>query len=334
MVPVRISFTGGGTDMPEYFEKYGGSVISSSINQFTYVLIKPRLDNLFQAFSTDLEIHQSKISYEKLKSIAGTEIVVSVLKYLKYDHGADFLICSDVPAGSGLGASSSLTVNIVNTIQFLMKKKISKQKIAETAFHIERNLLKHPIGKQDDYISSFGGFNRIDFNKNSVKVTPINIKKRTLLELEQNLLLFFVGTTRNSSTILSNQLSRTSKMNNQTISSLHTAKELSDEMYSSLKKSDITNFGELLHKGWITKQKFAKGVSNSKLDSIYKSAMSSGALGGKLTGAGGGGHFLFYCEKPKQKSLIKKMEHLGLNHVKFNFHKEGPKVLNLYDFSN
>jgi len=331
--PVRISFAGGGTDMPEYYEKFGGSVISTTISLFTYLLIKLRSDNSFQAFSTDFETHQSKTSYKELKAKAGTEIAVSAIKYLNFQKGADFLICSDVQPGSGLGASSSLTVNFVNTLLKLQNKHWENEKIAESAFHIERNILHHPIGKQDDYIASFGGLNFIKFEKDKIKINRINMKKSTMLELQKNLLLFYIGTTRKSSTVLSKQQKLIKNMNKNTIDSLKIVQQLSEELYDSLKRSNITEFGETLHKGWSAKKKFTKGVSNELIDSIYHSGISEGALGGKLTGAGGGGHILFYCEKPKQNRLIKKMTKIGLHHILFNFHSKGPKVLNLYDFT-
>lgn len=334
MTPVRISFAGGGTDMPEYYEKYGGAVISTNIDQFTYLIVNPTHDNSFQAFSSDFSSHHQKSSYDSLETVHGTEIAVSVVKHFKYKIGGDFLICSDVPPGSGLGASSTLAVNCVKTISTLKNQKLSKEKIAETAFHIERDVLKHPIGKQDDYIASFGGFNYIEFSKNKTKVKPIKLTKSSMKELEQNLLLFYMGVTRNSSVILSKQLEHTKKNNKNTITSLHNVQDLTEEVYSSLKQSNIRNLGELLHKGWEAKKKFAKGITNNHIDKIYDSALKSGAIGGKLTGAGGGGHMLLYCEKPHQKKIIQKLKKFGLRHVPFHFHSAGPKVLNLYDYSN
>lgn len=333
MTPVRLSFSGGGTDMPEYYEKYGGCVISTNINKFTYVVVNPNLDNTFQAFSSDFETHHKKTDYKTLKLKHGTEIPISVVKYFKYKMGGDFLICSDVSPGSGLGASSALTVNCINTISSLMKKKLSKQKIADIAFHIERNMLKHPIGKQDDYIASFGGFNYIKFEKDSIKVNPIKIKKSTINELEKNLLLFFVGNTRKNSNVLSKQLKNTKQENENTIKSLHKAKRLVDNFYDNLKNGDLMSIGELLHQGWIAKKQFAKGVTNAKIDHIYQTALKYGATGGKLTGAGAGGHLLLYCETTKQKKVLKKMIDLGLTSVPFNFHSTGSKVLNLYDYN-
>ncbi len=330
--PVRISLAGGGTDMPEYYEKYGGNVVSSTISLFTYLMIKPRNDNSFQAFSTDFEIHHSKTSYKKLKAKAGTEIAVSVIKHLNFKNGADFVIGSDVQPGSGLGASSSLTVNFMNTICKLQKKSFSKKQIAEKAFFVERNMLLHPIGKQDDYIASYGGLNYIKFSKNNTTVTPIKLKKSKSEELQNNLLLFFIGTTRKSSTVLSKQLKKTKNLEPTTLNSLHKVNDLGKELFKSLKKSDLTKVGEILDAGWREKKNFTKEVSNPKIDKIYKNAIKSGAIGGKLTGAGAGGHMLFYCESKNQESVKNEMKRLGLKHIDFKFYKNGPKILNLYDF--
>ena len=329
--PVRISFAGGGTDMPEYYEKYGGNVVSSTISLFTYLMIKSRKDNSFQAFSTDFEIHHSKTSYKKLKAKVGTEIAVSVIQHLNFKNGADFVVGSDVQPGSGLGASSSLTVNFINTISKLQKKNFSKKQIAEKSFFIERNLLFHPIGKQDGYISSYGGLNYIKFSKNNTTVTPIRLKKSKSEELQNNLLLFFLGTTRKSSVVLSKQLQKTKNMEPSIINSLHKVNELGKDLFKALKKSDLTKVGTILDQGWTEKKNFTDQVSNPKIDKIYNNAIKKGAIGGKLTGAGAGGHMLFYCEAEKQNSLKNEMKRLGLTHVNFNFYQNGPKILNLYD---
>ena len=333
MCPVRISFSGGGTDMPEYYNEFGGNVVTSTIDRFTYVILNLRNDDLIQAFSSDFQIHNPSATLEKLESNPGMEIPIASLQYFNFKTGADVMISSDVPPGSGLGGSSSLTVNFVKTLSILNKLKWKNEKVAETSFHIERNVLQHPIGKQDDYIASFGGFNFIRFTKEQIYVEPIQINKSTFDEFQENLVLFFVGNTRKNTVVLSSQLQNVKEKRKETIEALHYVKGLSEEMNSALKQSDITHFGELLHKGWVAKKKFAKGVSNEDVDKMYDVALENGALGGKLTGAGGGGHMLFYCEKPKQDRLIEKMKNIGLKHIKFNFNRDGPKVLNLYDYS-
>ena len=333
MCPVRISFSGGGTDMPEYYNEFGGNVVTSTINHFTYVILNLRNDDLIQAFSSDFQIHNTSAILENLELKPGTEIPIAVLKHLNFKTGATVMVCSDVPPSSGLGGSSSLTVNFVKTLSTLQKLKWNSEKIAETSFHIERNVLQHPIGKQDDYIASFGGFNFIRFTNKQVYVEPIKINKSTFDELQENLLLFFIGDTRKNADILSNQLDNIKQRRTETIESLNYVKGLAEEMNSSLKQSDITLFGELLHKGWLAKKKFTKGVSNEDVDKIYDVALENGASGGKLTGAGGGGHMLFYCEKSKHDGFIQKMEDIGLKHIRFKFNDDGPKVLNLYDYS-
>ena len=333
MCPVRISVSGGGTDMPEYYNEFGGNVVTSTINHFTYVILNLRNDDLIQAFSSDFQIHNTSAILENLELKPGTEIPIAVLKHLNFKTGATVMVCSDVPPSSGLGGSSSLTVNFVKTLSTLQKLKWNSEKIAETSFHIERNVLQHPIGKQDDYIASFGGFNFIRFTNEQVYVEPIKINKSTFDELQENLLLFFIGDTRKNADILSNQLDNIKQRRKETIESLNYVKGLAEEMNSSLKQSDITLFGELLHKGWLAKKKFTKGVSNENVNKIYDIALENGALGGKLTGAGGGGHMLFYCEKSKHDRFIQKMEDIGLKHIRFKFNNDGPKVLNLYDYS-
>jgi D-glycero-alpha-D-manno-heptose-7-phosphate kinase len=333
MCPVRISFSGGGTDMPEYYNEFGGNVVTSTINHFTYVILNLRNDDLIQAFSSDFQIHNTSAVLENLELKPGTEIPIAVLKHLNFKTGATVMVCSDVPPSSGLGGSSSLTVNFVKTLSTLQKLKWNSEKIAETSFHIERNVLQHPIGKQDDYIASFGGFNFIRFTNERVYVEPIKINKSTFDELQENLLLFFIGDTRKNTDILSNQLDNIKQRRKETIESLNYVKGLAEEMNSSLKQSDITLFGELLHKGWLAKKKFTKGVSNENINKIYDTALENGASGGKLTGAGGGGHMLFYCEKSKHDRFIQKMEDIGLKHIRFKFNNDGPKVLNLYDYS-
>lgn len=313
LTPVRLSFAGGGTDLPEFYEKFGGNVIATTINQFTYTIIHPRFDKSFQTFSPDFQKHYTASKYSKIEIQDGTEIASSVIKYMKFKTGINVILCSDVPAGSGLGSSSSLAVNLVNVISFLKREKLSKKQIAEKAFDIGRKILHWPIGKQDEYVSAFGGFNYVKFTKNQVTVKPIHLSNSISNELQNNLLLFREGNTRNVSTILTKQIQMIKEKNIDTINSLLTVKELALTMYDSLKQSDITKFGELLHQGWIAKKKFARNVSNSRIDKIYSFALKNGAIGGKITGAGGGGHMLFYCEKPKQENLEKNYKLWDLN---------------------
>lgn len=330
--PVRISFAGGGTDMPEYYENYGGIVISTAINHFSYVIVNKRKDNKLQIFSPDFETHSAPEIINKLYAKKGIELPVATLKFLKYKKGLNLILSSDVPPQSGLGSSSSLAVNLVNVISYLKGSKVSKSDIAEISHNIERNYLKWPMGKQDEYIAAFGGFKKIEFSKDKVTVSPIKISQKTLKELEDNLMLFFVGS-RTNSLILTNQINNIQNKEPATINSLDNVKKLAFKLYDNIKKSNLTTFGELLNENWQSKKKFSKNVSNSTIDKLYQSAIDSGAIGGKLTGAGGGGHLLLYCEKSKQPKVMEKMKQHKIRHVKFSFHNDGAKILNLYDYT-
>jgi D-glycero-alpha-D-manno-heptose-7-phosphate kinase len=330
--PVRISFAGGGTDMPEYYEKHGGIVITSTINHFTYVIVNKRKDDKFQIFSPDFETHSIAEKINNLSLKKGTELPVSIIKFLNYKKGMNLILSSDVPPRSGLGSSSSLAVNLINVISYLKGSKITKSEIADSSHHVARNILNWPLGKQDEYIASFGGFKKIEFKKNKISVLNIKTSQKTLKELEKNLLLFFVGS-RTTSSILTNHISKIKNNDPKTMESLSNVTELAHDVYDNLRKSNLTGFGELLHKGWESKKKFSNNVSNPKIDKIYKSALKSGAIGGKLTGAGGGGHLLLYCEKLKQSQVIQKMESFKLKQVKFSFFNDGAKILNLYDYT-
>jgi len=331
--PVRISFAGGGTDMPEYYEKHGGIVITSAINHFTYVIVNKRKDDKLQIFSPDFETHSIAEKMNKLRAKKGTELPVSIIKFLNYRKGMNLILSSDVPPRSGLGSSSSLAVNLINVVSFLKGTKISKSDMADLSHNVARNILKWPLGKQDEYIAAFGGFKKIEFKKDKIKVSTVKTSQKTLKELEKNLLLFFVGS-RTTSSILTNHISKIKNNDPKTMDSLSNVTTLAYDAYDSIRKSNLTGFGELLDKGWELKKKFSNNVSNPKIDKIYKSALNSGAIGGKLTGAGGGGHLLLYCEKSKQSKVIQKMERFKLKQVKFSFFNEGAKILNLYDHTS
>ena len=325
--PVRLSFSGGGTDMPEFYDKYGGNVITTSINRYTYSIFHPRYDSKFQTFSPDFERHIRPTKLSKITIKNNPEIALAAIKYLKYQKGTNVIVFSDVPGGSGLGASSSLAVNLVYSISKLQGKKISNTKIAETAFHIGRNILKIPIGKQDEYIASFGGFNNIKFKKNNVSVNKIKINKSTLNELQENLMLFYIGDTRYSGTVLSKQLDKIKLKDKAIIKSLNQIKVLTEDMHYALKKNDLMKFAEILHENWVRKKTFVTGISTDKIDKIYEIARKSGAIGGKLTGAGGGGHMLFYCERKNQSKIIKSFKKMNLKHIEFASSSSGPKLI-------
>ena len=202
IAPLRLSFAGGGTDLKEYYENFEGSVVSTAINRFTYVIITRRSDDTFQLFSSDFQAHFKPTQFNELKPERGSELAVTVIKTLDYQDGANLMLNSEVEPGSGLGASSSLAVNLIKTISTLKHEKMSNEEIAESAYDVGRNKLNWFIGKQDEYISAFGGFNFIKFKKDKVTVNKISINRNSLLELQKNLLVFYIGPGKNREKIL------------------------------------------------------------------------------------------------------------------------------------
>ena len=209
---VRLSFAGGGTDLPEYYNDFGGNVIASTINHFTYVMSNKRADGKFQIFSPEFHAYIKPIPYDKLTcNTKGTELASSTIKHLNSKDGIDLMLASDVEPASGLGSSSALTVNLVNTVATLNNKNLTKNELAENAHYIQRHFLNWPMGKQDEYISAFGGFNFIKFKKDKIKIIPIKLTKLNKKELENNLMLFYVGGGTHAG-ILPNQVEQIKKI--------------------------------------------------------------------------------------------------------------------------
>ncbi|RZD46865.1 MAG: D-glycero-D-manno-heptose 7-phosphate kinase [Thaumarchaeota archaeon] len=327
--PLRISFAGGGTDLEEYHSKYTGYTISSTINKFTFVMIKLRQDKKLQGFSPDFALYLPPTEYTNTNSIQGHEIVIQSLKQLKFKKGADVYLSTDVPPNSGLGASSSLTSNIVKVVSTLQKNKLTPNEIAEKAYHIGHDILKWGVGKQDEYASAYGGLNLYKFTKEKVTVKKIKLTKSTNNELLENSMLLYLGDRKHSEKVLKRQISAINKSKKDTINALHHAKELTLMLYDALHQNDLTNFSDLLNKGWETKKKFTNGVTNNRIENITKKLKKYGAESLKITGAGGGGHIYVYAPKNKHKKIIEQIPKLGLHHVEFNYTNLGAQIFNV-----
>jgi len=327
--PLRISFSGGGTDLEEYHSKFNGYAISQTINKFTYVIAKLRRDDKLQGFSPDFASHLPPKKYHRTKSLQGHEIVLAGLKELKFSRGVDMYLSSDVEPNSGLGASSSLTTNFVNVIMHLDEKKWTKNKIAMKAYQIGHDILKWGIGKQDEFASAYGGFNIFKFTKDKVTVTPISLKKSTQNELENNSLLFRLGDRKHSAGILKSQIKAINRSDPTTLDALHNAKNLTLKMRDALRQNDLVSFYEIINEGWKFKKKFAKGVSNTNIDNISKLIFSNGANAVKVTGAGGGGHMYVYAEPKKHNMIKKELKKIGVLHVDFKFQKSGAVIFDV-----
>ena len=284
--PFRVSFCGGGSDMANFYEKYGGCVLSTSINKYCYISIHP----YFNENQTLLKYSENELvdSPDQIKHRIFRQVLTDMGV-----HGVEISSTADIPGGTGLGSSSTFTVGLLNTLNCYNGKFVSKDKLAKLACEVEIEKLGNPIGKQDQYGAALGGLNFIKFNQDgSVSHEPILMEGKTYKELQKNLLMFYTGTTRSANTILAEQTKN--------ITSEDKAKNLlkmcglAKDMKVALENNDISSFGRILDEGWQLKKELASGIANPAIDEAYEIAMKNGALGGKLLGAGGGGFLLFY----------------------------------------
>jgi D-glycero-alpha-D-manno-heptose-7-phosphate kinase len=320
--PFRISFFGGGSDYPAWYLENGGAVISTTIDKYCFISCRP-LPKFFD--------HNHRIVYSIIESVKNiNEIqhpsVREVLNWKRIKTGLEIHHDGDLPARSGLGSSSAFTVGLLNALEALEGKIISKKDLAKNAIHIEQNIINENVGSQDQVATSYGGLNKIKFNNdNSFNVEKIIIHPQRYKELDDNLLLFFTGTTRFASTIAEEQIKNIKNTSNQ----INEMVEMVDHSISILRNNDsIDEFGKLLNKSWVLKKTLSTKISNNLIDNIYETALSNGALGGKLLGAGGGGFILFYVPKKKQKAVRQALD--KLNNVPFNFDNQGSSIV-LYE---
>jgi D-glycero-alpha-D-manno-heptose-7-phosphate kinase len=321
--PLRLSLGGGGTDLPAFYKKHGGYLIAAGINKYIY-------NTIIQPFKPGIYLKYSKI--EKVKDISKIkhQIIKTILKneYGKKEKPQiEITTLADVPSGTGLGSSGSFTVGLTLALKNFRNKIIDKEELAKYACDVEINQLKQPVGKQDQYISTYGGLTEFYFHKSGkVSANRINIKEDFLNELNENLVLFFTGYSRSASEVLYDQNKKASINNKEIIDNLKLTKELGFKSKECLEKSDLQKYGELTHYHWIHKIRRSKLISNKKINKWYNEGLANGAYGGKVVGAGGGG-FLLFVAKNKYK-LIKKMKEFGLKETKYSFEHDGAKIIN------
>lgn len=317
--PYRISFFGGGTDLNQWFSENGGAVISTSIDKYCYISCR-YLPKFFE--------HKYRFVYSQIEDVIKIEdirhpAIKGLLNHLNWDKGIELHHDGDLPARSGLGSSSSFTVGMLNALNALQGKHISKNELAKQAIFIEQKVLNENVGCQDQIAAAYGGFNKIEFyGEETFKVSPIIISEERLNKLQDNLLLFFTGISRFASEI---EKSKIVNFNSKKIelTKMHEMVDVSIDILVNQEKN-IDDFGLLLNEGWNYKKSLSSLVSNNEIDEIYNRALKSGALGGKLLGAGGGGFILFYASKEKHKEIINKLNHLI--HVPFKFENLGSTV--------
>ncbi len=317
---MRISLGGGGTDLPSYYREHGGFLIAAAIDKYVYITIH-------ETFVTDLIIKYSRL--ERVPNAEAIEhpIFREALKLLRiHETNLEISSMADIPAGTGLGSSGSFTAALLKALHTFRKNLVHPRELAEQACHIELDLLKEPIGKQDQFISAFGGVTCFQFQSNdSVDVAPLKTDSETLYNLEDNLLLFFTGYSRSASTILKDQDDRSKTSDRKMIENLHYVKDLGWQSKEALESGNLHKFAELMNVHWNWKRQRSSGMTNAKVDEWYGLAMQNGALGGKLIGAGGGGFLMFYTEDKTR--LRHAMNHAGLKEVRFRFDFEGTKTM-------
>jgi len=317
--PLRVSFAGGGSDLKAYYQHGYGSVVSTAIAKYMYVAVN-------RTFDHNIRVVYSKVEYvENIEDIEHN-LAREALKLVGITEGGiDIAYMGDMlpaHAGSGLGASSSLTVGILNALHALKGERVSAKTLAEEACQIEIEMLGRPIGKQDQYSAAYGGFNHIRFNQDeSVFAEPIVCTEETKNRLAGNLLLFYTGLEPQSDNVLNEQNEKTSD----NLPILYRMVGLSEELQQALINDDLTEFGNILHQGWVYKQKLATKITNPIINGYYEKARKAGAIGGKLLGSGGGGFLLFYCEEENQNKVREALA--DLREAPFGFDPEGSKII-------
>jgi D-glycero-alpha-D-manno-heptose-7-phosphate kinase len=318
--PLRISLGGGGTDLPSYYRKYEGFLISAAIDKYVYI-------TLHDTFQKEIIIKYSKSEYVHEVNEIQHPIIREALKLLTI-HSGNFELASmaDIPAGTGLGSSSSFTCALLKALHTYNKTFIKPDDLAEEACRIEIDILGEPIGKQDQYISAFGGINCFNFCKDDSVVTKeLKISQETLYNLEDNLLLFFTGYSRSASTVLKEQDEKSKKEDPDMIDNLHFVKDLGYKSRKAFETGNLEEFADLMNVHWERKKQRSGAMSNDRINRWYDVALANGALGGKLIGAGGGGFLMFYADN--HRKLRHTMIREGLQEVRFRFDFEGSKVV-------
>ena len=317
--PLRMSFVGGGSDIPGFYEKFGGAVLSTTIDKYIYVTCNPKFDNGIRvAYSKNEEVtHVDQIEHR---------IVRATLKLLEAGGGIEITTIADVPSrGTGLGSSSSFTVGLLNVLHAFQGRYASAARLAEEACRVELELCGEPIGKQDQYAAAFGGFNLFEFQcSGRVDVTPVMMPAERRQSLAQRIIAFYTGVTRSAGSILEAQSEDITRDTDKQ-SVLRRMAELAHIMKSELESANLDSFGEILHENWELKKSLAVGISNTQIDYWYDIARRHGASGGKILGAGAGGFLIFVADEDRHAEIAQVLE--GLRRVKFGFEPLGSRII-------
>lgn len=314
-----MSFVGGGSDLPVFYRKFGGAVVSTAINQFVYITVNKKFDE------------KIRVSYSKTEEAGTVErikhpLVREAMRLLKIDGGMEITSVADIPGrGSGLGSSSSFTVGLLHALHAYAERYASAEQLAREACEIEIARCGEPIGKQDQYAAAFGGLNYIRFNEDdSVSVEPILCKRETLRTIQDHILVFYTGITRSASDVLKHQQSAVaSEKKKQSVMRKMVA--LAEQMKTELQRNRAGVFGEIIHEGWLLKKSLTSGISTDAIDDWYAKARKAGAVGGKLLGAGAGGFLMFYAPPDRHEAIASALGEL--RRMDFKFEAQGSRII-------
>lgn len=317
--PLRMSFTGGGSDLPAFYRRFGGAVLSTAIDKYVYVTVNPKFDN-------GIRIAYSK--NEEVGSVAEIKhyLVKATMEYLDIAGGIEITTVADIPSrGTGLGSSSSFTVGLLHALNAFKSSYVSAERLGHDACHVEIDLCGEPIGKQDQYAAAFGGFNLIEFQPDdAVVVTPVICAKETIKSIERDTIVFYTGITRSASSLLKNQSDAVAE----DIAKQRTMQRMVALTYTlrdELQKNNIQAFGEILHENWMLKREMTIGISNSEIDGWYERARAAGALGGKILGAGAGGFLMLYAPQHCHAAIVTAL--VELRKIPMRFEPMGSRII-------
>ncbi len=327
--PLRISFAGGGTDLPAYYEQHGGVVLSTTISRSVYALLSPGDYEQINITSSDYRVtHAGSADPEDRRSQGGSlALPQAVVQAMALERGATLALSSEVPPGTGLGSSSTAAIALITAIAAYQRRSYTPGEVAELAADIEIVRLGQPIGKQDQYAAAHGGVNLFSFSADGVTVAPVALPAEARAGLEQHLALYFTGGTRQAGHILREQRTRTAVGEARTIESLHAIKEGVTPMRRALEAGDYAAVGALLHEAWQLKRQVSSGVTTEAIDVAYETARAAGALGGKITGAGGGGFMLLLVPPAARQRVQAALAPLGLRHMPFKLEPRGAHIV-------
>ena len=331
--PLRISFAGGGTDVPPFPQQEGGCVLNATINRYAYSTLRPRQDRQIGVRSLDVGLSVSYSAQDKLEYDGKLDLVKAAILKFGGNHapGFDLFMHTDAPPGSGLGASSAIMVTLVGLLKEYKALPLTEYEIADLAYVIERKELAIQGGLQDQYAATFGGFNFIEFFADHVVVNPLKMSPDVINEIQYHLLLCYTGTTRMSAGIIQDQVKGYARKDSDTYQALLAMKQQAVEMKNALLRRKLDDFGAMLHEQWLYKKRMSSKISSAHLDALYDAARRHGAVGGKIVGAGGGGYMLFYCEFDKKHLVAEALKAQGCTVADFAFEPAGLQVWRVHN---